>query len=347
MSGMRDSPSDPSTGLTAGQRPEGKRGGHHRRQRTGIRAPRQTSRARRYVSPEGSAKGRLGRRAQRRVTEDQCRISHAVDRSSFFGRPHPPFPDGENRSPHLTPHPPRPPQGAPVGGPVIGGVGLRPVQSSRDHLVEAVHETLVTRARLHRTVPMVSTPDSHGEQPRPVGSVGAPYTQALGEPGGPPGSARSPRSRFILRPPSSTSTPEIPGFRTSVAFRYPANTNRNYQVRPGTLSSSRKEKSLCQIRSCDPPTRPVAYGKGDEDWTVEHRFRAVAEVLDGVAEPPGLGGEAEHGLHHRQCDQFGGGELRGDSHGRTPWREMRRRLQQVVGLHMECDCEGANSVFTH
>lgn len=251
---------------------------------------------------------------------------------------------GHHTSP---PHPPRPPQGAPVGGPVIGGVGLRPVQSSRDHLVEAVHETLVTRARLHRTVPMVSTPDSHGEQPRPVGSVGAPYTQALGEPGGPPGSARSPRSRFILRPPSSTSTPEIPGFRTSVAFRYPANTNRNYQVRPGTLSSSRKEKSLCQIRSCDPPTRPVAYGKGDEDWTVEHRFRAVAEVLDGVAEPPGLGGEAEHGLHHRQCDQFGGGELRGDSHGRTPWREMRRRLQQVVGLHMECDCEGANSVFTH
>jgi hypothetical protein len=52
----------------------------------------------------------------------------------------------------------------------------------------------------------------------------------------------------------------------------------------------------------------------------------------------------EHRLHHCQRDEFGVGELRGDPDGRTPWRQMRRRFQQVVGLHIECRRKGVQVV---
>jgi hypothetical protein len=49
----------------------------------------------------------------------------------------------------------------------------------------------------------------------------------------------------------------------------------------------------------------------------------MPQVSAGVAEPLRLGGEAEYGLHHRERDQLGIGEPRGDPDGRPPRREMR------------------------
>ncbi|AEW98723.1 ABC transporter related protein (plasmid) [Streptantibioticus cattleyicolor NRRL 8057 = DSM 46488] len=49
----------------------------------------------------------------------------------------------------------------------------------------------------------------------------------------------------------------------------------------------------------------------------------------GMAQPAGLGGEAEHRLHHRQCYQLGVAEPRHDAHGRAVRGELRRGLQQA------------------
>jgi len=64
----------------------------------------------------------------------------------------------------------------------------------------------------------------------------------------------------------------------------------------------------------------------------------------GVSQPSGLGGEAEHGLHHREGDQFGIGELRRDPHGRAPGCQARAFIQQVVGRRIECRREGVQVV---
>jgi hypothetical protein len=42
-----------------------------------------------------------------------------------------------------------------------------------------------------------------------------------------------------------------------------------------------------------------------------------------VAKPLSLGGEAQNGLHHRERDQLGIGQLRSDPDRRTPGRQMR------------------------
>lgn len=72
--------------------------------------------------------------------------------------------------------------------------------------------------------------------------------------------------------------------------------------------------------------------------------KQVPQVRAGVPQPAGLGGEPEQGLHHRQGDQLGVGELRGDPHPRSPRRQMRRLLQQVIGLDVQCGREGVQVV---
>lgn len=54
----------------------------------------------------------------------------------------------------------------------------------------------------------------------------------------------------------------------------------------------------------------------------------------------GAAGEAQHRVHHRQDDQLGVAELRRDACGRPPGSELRRILQQVVGLDVQCGREG-------
>jgi hypothetical protein len=66
----------------------------------------------------------------------------------------------------------------------------------------------------------------------------------------------------------------------------------------------------------------------------------VPQVGMSVPQPPRLGGEDEHGLHHRQGHQLGVAELRRNAHGRPPWPELRRTLQQIIGLHVERGREG-------
>jgi hypothetical protein len=53
----------------------------------------------------------------------------------------------------------------------------------------------------------------------------------------------------------------------------------------------------------------------------------VAQVAVGVAEPAGLGGEAEQGLQDGQGDQFGVAELGRDADRGPPWRQLRCLLQ--------------------
>jgi hypothetical protein len=59
-----------------------------------------------------------------------------------------------------------------------------------------------------------------------------------------------------------------------------------------------------------------------------------------AAEPPGLGRESEDRLHHRQGHQLGVAELRRYACRRAPRRELRRTLQQVIGLHEQRGCQG-------
>jgi hypothetical protein len=49
----------------------------------------------------------------------------------------------------------------------------------------------------------------------------------------------------------------------------------------------------------------------------------MPQVSAGVAKPLRLGGESEHGLHHRERDQLGIGESWGDPHGWPPRSKMR------------------------
>lgn len=66
----------------------------------------------------------------------------------------------------------------------------------------------------------------------------------------------------------------------------------------------------------------------------------MPQVAASAAEPLGLGGEAEHALHHRERDSLGVGQVRRDPCRGPPWREMRRLLQQVVDFRRERGREG-------
>ena len=60
----------------------------------------------------------------------------------------------------------------------------------------------------------------------------------------------------------------------------------------------------------------------------------------GVADPPGLGGVPEQGLHDRQGDQFRIGQLGLQADLGPPGRQVWVLLQQVIGSHVECGREG-------
>ena len=62
----------------------------------------------------------------------------------------------------------------------------------------------------------------------------------------------------------------------------------------------------------------------------------------GIPQPPGLGGESHQGLHHGQGDQFSTGQLRADGGLRPVRGKLRRFLQQIVGLHIQCGREGVH-----
>jgi uncharacterized protein len=68
--------------------------------------------------------------------------------------------------------------------------------------------------------------------------------------------------------------------------------------------------------------------------------KQVPQVCPRVPQPPRLGGEPQQGLQHRQGDQLGITQLRVDAHARPPRRELRRFLQQVIGLDIQCGGEG-------
>jgi hypothetical protein len=68
--------------------------------------------------------------------------------------------------------------------------------------------------------------------------------------------------------------------------------------------------------------------------------KVVPQVNAGMTDPPELGDEAGQGLHHRQGDQFRIAELWLDSRLRPPGRQLRRRLQRVADLHVQCGGEG-------
>ena len=66
----------------------------------------------------------------------------------------------------------------------------------------------------------------------------------------------------------------------------------------------------------------------------------MAQLGVGVAQPPGLAGAAEQGLHDREGDQFGIGQLGYESERRPPGDQVGVFLDQVIDRHVECRSEG-------
>src|SRR5450631_1519139 len=66
----------------------------------------------------------------------------------------------------------------------------------------------------------------------------------------------------------------------------------------------------------------------------------VPQVSVGVPQPAGLGGEPQQGLHDGKGDQLSITQLRVNPHVRAARRELRRFLQQVICLHVQCSREG-------
>jgi hypothetical protein len=60
----------------------------------------------------------------------------------------------------------------------------------------------------------------------------------------------------------------------------------------------------------------------------------------GVTNPAVLAGEAEQGLQHRQGEEFGVAELRGDAAAGTVRELFGVVAQHVVGEHVQCGSEG-------
>jgi hypothetical protein len=79
--------------------------------------------------------------------------------------------------------------------------------------------------------------------------------------------------------------------------------------------------------------------RNQREWEAQYPYQ-VPQVRARVADPAGLGGEAEQGLQHGQGDQPGVTELRCDAHGRPQRRDLRGFLQQVVGSRLQCGSEG-------
>ena len=66
----------------------------------------------------------------------------------------------------------------------------------------------------------------------------------------------------------------------------------------------------------------------------------MPQVSAGVADPAGLRGVAQQGLHDRQGHQLGVGQPGLQANLRPPRRQVRVLLQQVIGSHVECGREG-------
>ena len=64
----------------------------------------------------------------------------------------------------------------------------------------------------------------------------------------------------------------------------------------------------------------------------------------GVADPAGLGGVSQQGLHHRQGDQLSVGQPGLQADGGPPRGQVWVLLQQVVGSHIECGREGVHII---
>ena len=68
--------------------------------------------------------------------------------------------------------------------------------------------------------------------------------------------------------------------------------------------------------------------------------KQVAQVAAGVAQPAGLGGEAQQRLQDRNGDQLGVGELGRNADAWPPWCQFGCLLQQVVDGDVQCGGEG-------
>jgi hypothetical protein len=66
----------------------------------------------------------------------------------------------------------------------------------------------------------------------------------------------------------------------------------------------------------------------------------VSQVAVGVAQPAGLGGEAEQGLMTARVTSSASLSLGAMPTFWPPWRQLRCVLQQLVGLHLPCGREG-------
>src|SRR5664280_1206968 len=68
----------------------------------------------------------------------------------------------------------------------------------------------------------------------------------------------------------------------------------------------------------------------------------ATQMLAGVAEEPGLRGEAEQRLEHRHGQQLGITQLGGDTHLGPPDPKRRIGRQFIVDLHVQCGSEGVH-----
>jgi hypothetical protein len=91
------------------------------------------------------------------------------------------------------------------------------------------------------------------------------------------------------------------------------------------------------------PDQPAG---GPQPLVVTALLRQVREQVPqagpGVPDPPGLRGEAEERLQHRQGHQLDIAELRRYTRSRSQRPQPGRFLQQVVGSHVQCGSEGVH-----
>src|SRR6266545_3633267 len=81
-------------------------------------------------------------------------------------------------------------------------------------------------------------------------------------------------------------------------------------------------------------------GQREADRQTSQGGEQVPQMCPGMAQPPGLSGEPEQGLKHRERDQLGIRQPGSDAHQRPFRRPVGTLLQQVIGLHVQCGREG-------
>src|SRR6266542_3350010 len=101
---------------------------------------------------------------------------------------------------------------------------------------------------------------------------------------------------------------------------------------PGRVAGQHADGPLEQAGGC--PQALVVAGLAGQVG------KQVAQVPPGVAQPARLGGKPQQGLHDRQGDQLGVGELGLYPHAWPPWGQVGCLLQQVVDGDVQCGGEG-------